>query len=126
MSDRLPLSEYFWLDEFECSCCGGVYHLSGELLDGLDWLREQTGSRIKVNSGSRCVAYNTALYKAKGQEPTASAVHTKGWAADIVFLDCEIDEELKTLIRSRFDGIGWGDGWVHVDVRGGDQREWSY
>ena len=119
--ERVRLSENFFLDEFECKCCGGVFSLDPMLVEKLQELRNRVGP-ITITSGTRCPKHNTEIYTNIGKQPTKLAIHTLGKAADITFpgIRDHMDD-----IRGLFNGIGWANGWVHVDVR--DKRtEWNY
>jgi uncharacterized protein YcbK (DUF882 family) len=126
----MKLSENFSMHEFQCPCCKGVFNLQVGLLDKLEDFREVCGEALRINrgGGSRCPAYQAAIYINKGEEPIWTSRHLKGEAADIskisggVFTDRELEQA-----RLIFGGVGATESreWIHVDIRN-SQKFWHY
>ena len=119
------LSRNFSSKEFACKCCCGQVNLSPRLIDGLQRLRDLAGEPIRITSGYRCPAHNTAV----GGVPDSQ--HTKGQAADIS-IGRKTTAEIKALAEQidvfADGGIGGypNHGFVHVDVRGHKARWGSF
>ena len=125
--DRVQLTENFYLDEFQCSCCGGVHYLKGELIQKLQQARDHFGKGLIVTSGSRCRDHHIEIYAELNRPVVKNSRHLSGMAADIAYADgsafsIEDIEYLKTV----FGGIGLPDSreWMHVDT--GPKRYWYY
>ena len=129
------LSDNFYLYEFECPHCKCV-KVSQELLDVLESLRRVLQNHpIIIASGYRCRQYNRDLYRRinvdradRGLQPIPiprKSIHTHGLAVDIsphVFTE----NDRETLHDLGFTGVGLGRGKTHLDVRSGDNIDWSY
>ena len=94
----------------------------------LNPLREAWGSPIHVNSGYRCKALNDRLYGA-----SKTSVHMRGWAADLVPANGEIDmfiDFCKEWFKDKdFDQViiemSSKSRWIHVGLynNAGQQRK---
>ena len=120
------MSTYFLPEEFECNCknkhCEGKLpqmRMNPTLIQSLNRIRQELGKPIKVTSGFRCVDHNAAV----GCVPDST--HRTGYAADIV---CDDMEKLKELIEAEKEikGIGIANTFIHVDVRPGIRKRWTY
>lgn len=118
------MTKNFNRNEFACkggNCCGGSAPVSLRLVTALQFLREQAGRPLKINSGFRCVKHNQTVGGAKNSQ------HLYGTAADIALPQGYSPVQLAALADSlnQFDGIGIYDWGIHVDVRGTNAR-WDY
>lgn len=120
------MASFFDLKEFECKCadkhCEGKMpqlRMNPSLIQALNRIREELGKPIKVNSGFRCTAHNAAV----GGVPHST--HRTGYAADIVSDD--MDKMLELIeAEKEFKGIGVAKTFIHVDVRPGPRKRWTY
>lgn len=143
--DRIKLTENFYLDEFACKCCEGVFGLRSsrlkllvERLQGFrDWMRDVYGIpvSITITSGSRCLRHHQGIYEEinaarekKGLGPVPvpmTSRHLKSNAADIQLRRLEtgeillIESAIEERLRILFKGYGKAMSlrWAHVDVR---------
>ena len=136
-TNRIQVASNFYLDEFECPCCHGVFQLDGSLLDILQTLRDRINEgelppvSVIVTSGCRCIAHQKAIYRAKGKEPNLGSGHLFGKAVDIklirgghrlLWFNKYLD-----VAKELFNGVGTtvSRRWIHVDVK--DRKsEWTY
>lgn len=98
-----------------------VQHLTELIEKILDPLRESWGSGIKVTSGYRCSALNSAVGGSK------TSAHNSGYAADLVPVNGKIKEFksfviswLKTnkiLFDQYIDEKSGSSEWVHISIR---------
>ncbi len=116
------MAKYFTDDEFRCKCgkCEGLprFGMHSRLLTVMDAIREKVGQPVIVTSGYRCPAHNAAV----GGVP--DSYHTQGIAADIYCDGVSVDSLAWIADECGADGIGryYGQGFVHVDVRGWPAR----
>lgn len=114
--EQKQLSKNFKLSEFHCHCkrdnCETT-KIDDELIDRLQWIREQTGRSITVNSGFRCNAHN--LSSAVGGSKTSK--HPMGKAADIVIKGMTAKEMARWAVKAGFRGVIRYSNRVHVDTR---------
>lgn len=120
------MTNYFDLSEFECKCkdkhCEGKLpqmRMNPTLIQALNRIREELGKPIRVNSGFRCTDHNNAV----GGAPHSK--HRTGLAADIVCSDMKKLEELVEA-EKEIKGIGIAKSFIHVDVRPGSRKRWTY
>jgi len=124
---------YFSLDEFECRCknkhCSGKQPqlvMKPQLIQALNRIREEFKEPITVTSGFRCQDHNTAIGGAKASQ------HLLGSAADIKPTNSDPGDldRLYRLCEEEAEIIGLGDGrkrgFIHVDVRPGKRKKFSY
>lgn len=123
---------FFKLAEFQCQCkenCPGKIpnlRLNDQLLEVLNRIREKFGRPIIVSSGFRCRKHNNNIGGA------VSSQHLVGTAADIRPASSNPDhlQQLFELCEEESGVVGLGDGrrkgFIHVDVRLGQRRRWSY
>lgn len=104
-----------------------VVHNLERLADFLDQLREAWGSGIRVSSGFRCPALNSAV------GGVSNSAHQYGNAVDLVPVNgrmTEFEKFLKSWLKGRkFDQCIWesnkgGSRWVHFGLfsNKGEQR----
>ena len=111
---------HFKVNEFRCKHCKKLI-LDINLLLKLEELRTLIGNKpIIINSGYRCITYNKSIDGAKNSQ------HLYGKAADIKAIGISI-KELGKYADKIFSkgGVGYGDTFIHVDIRGYKTR-WSY
>lgn len=92
--------------------------IDAQLLAVMQYLRDQTGSKITITSGNRCDKHNTHIGGSHGSQ------HCYSKAADFRVED-HTPGEIYDLINNWFPdqlGLGVYDNWVHVDVREGMAR----
>lgn len=103
--------KHFTLDEFDCKCGCGLNNISPDLVTKLDEARGMYGKPMKIESGSRCPAWN------KHEGGKRSSAHLKGLAADI---RCRTDRDRYKLRNIfyvlGFKRIGTGKTFLHVDI----------
>lgn len=111
------LSANFSRAEFACHCRCGASHVSDDLVNSLQLLRDSLHEPIKILSGVRCPYHNKRVGGARNSQ------HLTGNAADIVVDGIET-EKLYRYIDDNADVFGFGGlglyinlGFVHVDVR---------
>lgn len=108
------VSEHFKLREFKCNDNSRVVILNNELVAVLEKARQQFDKPIKINSGYRTVAYNSAL---KNSSPNSQ--HTHGNAADIVVTGVkpiDVYNYFNETYPNTY-GVGIYNTFVHIDVR---------
>lgn len=118
------LSANFNASEFDCE---GELIISEVLIDFLQVLRDRWGKFLKINSGYRTDAKQTALKKA-GYKTATTSPHIQGMAADLDTTSADETKRLAALAESvaRFMKlpirIGYkqylnaGQTFVHIDV----------
>lgn len=116
------LSKHFFESEFDCKCgeCKTKVTINPELVKKLENIRVRYNAPIRITSGVRCVDHN----KKVGGSPTSR--HIYGEAADITGDDLDT---LYELVQEEFEAVGDGrdaGGFIHVDLRTGRQRRWTY
>ncbi|MDP8926995.1 MAG: D-Ala-D-Ala carboxypeptidase family metallohydrolase [Actinomycetota bacterium] len=100
--------------------------ISCELVASLQRLRDHVGRPITITSGYRSFRYNVELYEARGKEPTNSQ-HSSGRAVDLKISGMSGLEIAKLALEvcGTEIGVGVGNSYAHVDVRGRYAR-WTY
>jgi uncharacterized protein YcbK (DUF882 family) len=111
---------HFSEEEFACKCGCGRVKVSGELLAGLEDLRQRAGLAIVIHRGYSCADHNLAVGgKADGQHP-------EGTAADIGIPPLSLQQMYELALQVpqfKNGGIGVYDGkFLHVDARGHKAR----
>jgi len=115
--------KYFKESEFACRCGCGLNNISHALVDKLDEAREMYGKPMKVESGSRCPAWN------KHEKGKRNSAHLKGEAADI---RCTTSHDRYRLLNIfcilGFNRLGLGKTFLHADISKTNPREqaWYY
>lgn len=117
-TNDFQLSPNFNLKEFRCKHCGAV-KLHPKLLKLVQELRDILGVPLWFTSAYRCEIHNKAVGGAKNSQ------HLHGRAVDIpVYITGLTYWQLFDLVKwLGFTGIGVNPakGYIHVDVREGDQ-----
>lgn len=115
MINRIKLTENFWLDEFQCSCCHQV-KIEPELLEKLQKLRTMVNFPFVLNSAFRCIAHN----KKEGGKP--KSFHLQGKAVDVLMKGKDIVAFAILAEEIGFKGIGsYRDNkgnpvFIHLDI----------
>ena len=115
--------KYFHIREFDCTHTGtGGENMDPEFLELLDVLREICGFPFRITSGWRD---STHPVEARKEKP---GNHHQGIAADIAVTN-SVDR--LTLVREAlkmdcWNGIGVGDGFIHLDTRKTTPVMWTY
>lgn len=111
---------HFEQEEFTCKCGCGRVKVAGELLAGLEQLRERAGLAVIVHRGYSCKDHNAAV------GGVAASQHPAGTAADIGIPPLGLQKlyELALEIpQFKNGGIGvYEEGFIHVDTRGHPAR----
>ncbi len=120
------LRDHFNRSEFLCNHCNKAAPngMDDNLLNTLEWLRQEIGIPIQVTSGYRCPYWNTAV----GGVP--NSYHKKGMAVDIRPLGMNYEKFYKKCLK-RFGKGGVGHyppsrhkvPFVHVDCGRRDRWE---
>lgn len=88
---------------------GDLDLLKFELVQKLDWMREELGSPVFINCAADLTGHSTNSY------------HYKGMAADIHFSEDVLLGDVFILATRWFSGIGlypfWNNPGLHVDIR---------
>lgn len=120
------LSDHFHAHEFFCPCCGYAI-IDLRIVDVGEALRAIVGKTVFINSGWRCPAHNSEEHGAEYSR------HMKGVAADFDWTGAEmdlLDDKIRDKIKAIYGvmGIGWGKGFVHLDIDDSRpfQTEWRY
>lgn len=119
---------YFKRGEFACKCGCEFSVVDFELMEVLNNVRKVFETPLVITSGCRCSKHNTNVGGAK------KSVHLTGMAADFRptlnnpkfnYLLDEIHEYLLKKFPNKY-GIAKGGNFVHIDVKPGRARRWSY
>ena len=104
------MSKWFKPEELACKHCGAS-GVTLDLIELLDWLRDQYGKPIIINSAYRCPAHNAQV----GGVPESA--HVTGEAADI---GCSFAVDRMKLIELALDAgvnrIGVAPKFIHIDL----------
>jgi uncharacterized protein YcbK (DUF882 family) len=119
-------SKYFNLNEFNSKDGApmpeNVKKNIQDLAKNLDVVREELNTPIRINSGYRSPAHNSAV------GGVSNSYHTKGMAGDFVasgYTPAQVAQVLEDLIKRKKikeGGIGIYSSWVHYDTRGTKAR----
>lgn len=115
------LSENFNREEFACRCGCGFDTVDSKLIDVLQFLRDESGLKVKITSGCRCVPYNA---KVGG---STNSQHTYGRAADITvegMLPVDVYDVLD-LMYGKNISLGLYETFIHVDTRTNGGKRWK-
>lgn len=119
----------FSIDELKCKHCGEE-KIIPEFMDRLQRLRKDYGKPMKITSGYRCPAHNSAVSKTGLDGP-----HTSGRAVDIQVFGKEAYDLLHLAMLHGFTGIGISQKgpmdkrFIHLDDipdKNTRPRIWSY
>jgi len=104
--------------EFACKCGCGFDTVDFELVNVVQAACDYFDTSVRVNSGCRCVAHNSAIGGHVGSK------HLLGKAADVVLKDVD-----PSLVASYFKrtylgkyGIGTYNSFTHIDVQSARKR----
>lgn len=103
-----------------CYCCNEC-NIQPRAIANLQLMRDDFGKPIYITSGWRC-----SKHPKEEQKPTPGQ-HYKGLAFDIS-VSSIIDryELVKIAMNHGANGIGIGEGFIHVDWRFGNNVIWTY
>lgn len=96
-------------EDFSCRCGCGANDTSVVLILKLQEVVGLAG-RLKINSGTRCIAHNEEVGGAK------QSFHLTGHAADIKAVESGLIELYMACERVGFPGLIWSGDHVHVDI----------
>ena len=96
-----------------------IARIDPALVAALQAIREHVGKPVTVTSGYRSFAYNTEIYRRRGQRPTLSQ-HISGRGADIKIEGMSGVQIAKAAIDAAgcAVAVGLGATFAHIDVRG--------
>lgn len=107
------LTENFSRTEFECKCGCGADFIDYELVSALQWIREDLGLPIAINSGTRCASHNSFV----GGKSTSQHLYGKAVDMRVVGMNAY---SVASYLEGRYPdkyGIGRYPGRTHFDVR---------
>ena len=104
------LTTNFNRKEYACKCGCGKDNIKDELATKVQLVRNLLKRPIKINSGIRCIAHNTA----SNSKPTSS--HIDGWAVDLAYRGSRERHELLSASLQVFDRVGIARTFIHLDV----------
>lgn len=111
------LTDHFSRSEFVCSCGCGLDEMDPVLIEKLEEVRVLLGRPIRITSGVRCQAHNDKI----GGVPTSAHVpqvpDLVSKAVDIYVPNSEYRYKITPLLWERFQRIGFGRQFYHVDVK---------
>ena len=104
------ITKDFSRKEFACHCGCGKDDICQTLVEILQTIRNEIEIPIIIHSGVRCEKYNAEV---GGEKKSA---HIRGRAVDIKCLDSRTRYNLIWKLINRFDRIGIGKDFIHVDI----------
>lgn len=111
---------YFKPAELACKHCGAQGCLPAAV-DKLNELRHAYGHPLVITSAYRCKDHPVEAAKARPGQ------HNAGVAFDIKVADAGMAYRIQQLAFAMgWRGIALGNGFVHVDMRGGPAASWRY
>lgn len=112
------LTKNFSRKEFACRCGCGFDHISLQLVEELQDVRDHFGSSVAINSACRCEEHNQRVGGSRGSK------HKLGIAADFTVKGVSNKEVQAYLLSKHKDryGIGVYSTFTHLDVRDGKAR----
>jgi len=110
--NAFKVGDYFYLSEFQCSCCHTV-KLVPYLVWMLDKLRKKINAPIIITSGYRCKKHNKEVGGVK------NSYHMRGMAADVYSKNYSPNELGRYTDEIGFDTIIVypEKGFIHLDIR---------
>lgn len=117
------LNNYFNRTEFACKCGCGFDTVDAELLEVLTEIREYFDKPVRINSASRCSAYNASW--SVGGSPRSQ--HLWSRAADIT-VDGVAPDEVHAYLAAKYPnkfGLGKYKTFTHVDTRSTGPARWE-
>lgn len=109
------LTRHFSKHEFACKCGCGLNTIDLGLVYLLERVRQEYGGAIIVTSGCRCPKHNVDA----GGKPDSAHLPHENNVCKAVDIKCESSWErykLVSLLDKRFQRIGIGSDFIHVDV----------
>lgn len=111
--------------ELRCKCpiCNRnqPHKMKIEVVDKIQAMRDSIGRPLVITSAYRCAKHPVEAKKAKPGQ------HNAGTAVDIAFESSNQRYEIiKAAIQQGATGIGWGNGFIHVDFRDSTPVAWDY
>lgn len=114
---------HFSPKELACKCggtyCRGEYFHDEAFLDNLETLRALAGRPLKLTSARRCERHNAKVGGASRSQ------HKLRIAGDIGLAGHDAAFLARSAVKAGFTGIGFGNGFLHVDQRDG-RVAWNY
>jgi len=104
------MSKHFTEDEMRCKCGCGKVMVHPDLWRLMDYVRDEVGHALIVNSGYRCANHPAEKKKATPGE------HTYGTAVDLA---CNSTERFTICFAAKAmgcDRIGIGKGFIHLGL----------
>lgn len=114
LQNDLKLSSHFLLSEFACrdpEDDPAHVMIDYKLIESLESFRAMIEKPLVINSGFRTPSWNSRL------NGSPRSQHLSGRAADIQMLGYDGDKILVFAVHAGFRGIGFYDGFIHLDVR---------
>lgn len=131
------LTRNFSRYEFRCrgfehgfACCGASAPVSLRLVRALQTLRSQLDRPLIINSGFRCLRWNSVPREEGGPGSNDNSQHCLGLAADVMVpagLTADaLGEAALLLPEFLMGGVGIYEvsGFVHLDIRGDGPAFW--
>lgn len=109
--------------EFVCNCgnCDGTAYMAQDFMEALQRMRNILGEVMTVVDGG---GYRCSQHEDRVRRPGTRHV---GFAADIQVLDGAHRMRLVTAaLQAGMTGFGFGNSFLHVDVRDGVLVGWTY
>ena len=126
------LSKHFDSSEFACQCGCGDDRIDPELVDLLEEIRVALDRPVRITSGVRCQSHNESIGGvAKSAHVPVDLFDGKGpvsRAVDIAVPDSRYRYAITPLLWSRFQRIGFGKSFYHVDTNPNVSNDvmWDY
>ena len=122
--DKVHLSKNFTSLEFQCSCAKcDTNIIAKELLDLIQKVRDDYGAPIRINSAYRCANKQEELRNQGYETAKGKSSHEEGWALDVSSSNMS---KLLTVCEKYFKNVGVAKSFIHIDIRDGGPRRWSY
>lgn len=127
------LSKNFYGTEFDCSCSHADcvnQKISKALIKEVQWIRDVIKTPITITSAFRCSKHQKDLVTRGVNTVVAKkSAHEDGLACDM-FASSMLYKEFYNVVLPRFNNVGNGKTFVHVDMRpkkaDGTKRLWNY
>lgn len=127
--DDIWINNWFKTKEFQCKCSNkecSEQKIAVELVKRLTEIREYTKSPMRITSGFRCSAHQTAIRNSGVSTVVAKkSTHELGDAADIS-VSSLTTLNLLPVAEKQFKSIGIANNFLHVDLRDDKIRRWKY
>ena len=119
----VQLTPNFTLAELACPCCGKC-EMDPEFMRRVQVLRDIVGFPLVPVSGYRCRKYNSSL---KGAAEDSQHLYGKAIDFRVRNFDAKTRYELiQAAFSLSFSGVGIGPVHLHLDMREGPPKMWSY